>query len=249
MSLVEFGILLHHAVRRALLRHQDELTTSLRSRSFTSKKLASEASSPDEPSMRIAVAGTHRNGKTTLVEAAGRALPGITIEPEPYEQLLDCGEMFLDNGDPESFLAQLGQLVGRLSATRPGDNVIFDRSPLDFIAYIMAGDELRIGRGLRNLEPQVLELATEGLAHLELIAFLPLRAESQPAPRRSLRRLADAHLCDIIRNDSLGVLAAKADLWALELSGSTAQRLRDLVAAVRQYASARVPVGRFGTSA
>jgi hypothetical protein len=188
--------------------------------------------------MRVAVAGTHRNGKTTLVEAAARALPGFTVEPEPYEQLLDSGEEFLDNRDPESFVAQLRHLVGRIAATRPGDNVIFDRSPLDFVAYIMAGEELQIGHAPGSVERDVLESVSEGLAHLELIAFLPVRAESQLSSRRSFRRLADAYLGDAIRTDSLGLLGANAGLEVIELTGSTARRLADLVTSVSRYTSA-----------
>jgi hypothetical protein len=181
--------------------------------------------------MRIAVAGTHRNAKTTLVEAAGNVLVGFTVEPEPYEQLLDSGEAFLDDRDPESFLLQLEHLVARLAETGPGDSLLFDRSPLDFAAYIMASDERQLGVGARRIERNVLELVSEGLAHLELIAFLPLRPRSEQSSQESFRRLADRHLCGIVRSDSLGVLHANHPA-VIELTGSTSRRLAHLMAAV-----------------
>ena len=186
--------------------------------------------------MRIAVAGTHRNGKTTLVEAAAQLHPAFSVEPEPYEQLLDSGEVFLDESDPESFLLQLRHFVGRLANTRPNDNVIFDRSPLDFAAYILASDERQLGRRTTFVERGVLEIVSEGLANLELIVFLPLRPKSDTSARRSLRRLADVHLCEIVRSNALGLLEGSQTPTVTELSGSTPRRLAGLLAALEQSA-------------
>lgn len=194
--------------------------------------------------MRLAITGTHRNGKTTLAEAAGLLLPRFAVEPEPYEQLLESGDEFLDDGGPESFLVQLRHLVGRLAVTRPTDDVIFDRSPLDFVAYIMASDELQLGRTRGSIEPGVLELASAGLASLELIAFLPLRREAGPSHRRSLRRLADGHLRDIVLSDSLGLLAAPDAPAVMQLTGSTARRVAELIAAVEPSADHTFERGR-----
>jgi AAA domain len=182
--------------------------------------------------MRIAIAGTHRNGKTTLAEAAGHALRGFAVEPEPYEQLLEAGEDFVDDRAPEAFVRQLEHLVARLSLTQPGDDVIYDRSPFDFLAYLLASDEHQLGRRSASLESGVLHLAARGIASLDLVAFLPLRPGPTMRPRRSLRRLADGHLCDMLRKDSLGLLGHGQAPALIELAGSTSRRLQGLLAAI-----------------
>ena len=41
--------------------------------------------------MKIAVSGTHRTGKSTLVASLQEALPELTTIDEPYDLLLDDG--------------------------------------------------------------------------------------------------------------------------------------------------------------
>src|SRR5688572_26968801 len=133
--------------------------------------------------MRIAVSGTHRNGKTTLVEAFVHANADFELEAEPYEQLLEAGEEFLDHFDPEAFIRQLEHLVGRRSRSPADRKVVFDRSPLDFLAYLAATDR---SNGWRSIPSDVLELAASGLQHLDLVAWLPLRSSHRDNPGRSL---------------------------------------------------------------
>jgi deoxyadenosine/deoxycytidine kinase len=182
--------------------------------------------------MRIAVAGTHRNGKTTLVEAVGNVLRDFAMEAEPYEQLLETGDDFIDDQDPEVFVRQLEFQVARMSNAALGQNVIYDRSPLDFVAYVMALDELQLGRRTA-VEPVILELAASAMSCLDLIAYVPLRPEKRPHLRTSFRRLVDAQLADLLRNDSLGLMQHGAPA-VIELVGSTGRRLEGLLAAVCQ---------------
>ena len=174
--------------------------------------------------MRIAIAGTHRNGKTTLAEAIARALPDYEVVPEPYEQLLEQGEDFLDHYAPETFIRQLEHQVSCLSRCGPGDKIVFDRSPLDFMAYLAASDGTA---GWESIGLDVLEVAAVGLQYLDLIAWVPLSEKRGHDHGRSLRRLTDDRLRDLVVSDPLGLLSAqKPDL--LELRGSTAERLAGL---------------------
>lgn len=176
------------------------------------------------PRMRIAVAGTHRNGKTSLTEAFVRARPDFDLEPEPYEQMLEAGEDFLDHYEPEAFTRQLEHLVGRLTLREPGEKVIFDRSPMDFLAYLAACDRTD---GWSSIESDVIRTASTGLAHLDLVVWLPLRSRSGPATS-SLRRVVDAHLADLIGSDPIGVLG-QGGPRIVEVHGSTPRRLKALL--------------------
>lgn len=174
--------------------------------------------------MRIAIAGTHRNGKTTLAEAIARARTDFAVVPEPYEQLLEQGEDFLDHYAPETFTRQLEHQVSCISRCVPGGRVVFDRSPLDFLAYLAATDGTA---GWGAIDSDVLEAAAFGLESLDLIAWLPLNEERRDEHGRSLRRLVDDRMRDLVVSDPLGLLGAqKPDL--LELRGSTAERLATL---------------------
>lgn len=187
--------------------------------------------------MRIAVSGTHRNGKTSLVEAFATAHPDFQVEPEPYEQLLEDGEEFLDHYDPDTFVTQLEHLVGSLSSRAAGDRVIFDRSPFDFLAYVGASGERRLESYSIGLD--LVELALRGLNHLDLVVWLPLGSGAQARARRSFRRLVDSHLADIIRSDGLGLLSGRDSPRILELRGPTSKRLAGLTAWLERSEIAR----------
>lgn len=187
--------------------------------------------------MRIAVSGTHRNGKTTLVEAFASAHPDFQVEPEPYEQLLEAGEDFLDHYDPDTFVMQLEHLVTRLSRRTAGDRVIFDRSPFDFLAYVIVSEERRLDSS--SVGPALVEMAARGLNHLDLVVWLPLGSGSGARARRSLRGLVDAQLADIIGSDGLGLLSDHESPRILELRGPTSKRLAGLTAWLERAESDR----------
>src|SRR5688572_13336057 len=92
--------------------------------------------------MRIAVSGTHCTGKSTLVEEFLRVHPDFAHEPEPYTVLVeDFGEEFSEKPTVDDFLRQLEFNVDRLRQHPGGEHVIYERCPVDFLAYIDALDE------------------------------------------------------------------------------------------------------------
>src|SRR6185295_1867458 len=89
--------------------------------------------------MRIAVSGTHGVGKSTLIDEFLRRHPEFVHEPEPYTVLVeDLGEEFAAEPCVEDFRRQLEFNIDRLLQHAPGENVIYERCPLDFFAYIYA---------------------------------------------------------------------------------------------------------------
>jgi predicted ATPase len=93
--------------------------------------------------MRIAVSGTHCCGKTTLVDEFLLAHQEFAHEPEPYAVLQDDhGEVFAAEPSADDFYHQLEFNVSRLRRYSSGDRVIYERSPADFLAYLLALNEL-----------------------------------------------------------------------------------------------------------
>ena len=168
--------------------------------------------------MRIAVSGSHCSGKTTLVEAFLAKHPEYVHEPEPYEWLSELhGEM-----SSADFWQQLELSVERLSTYPPGSNLIAERSPLDFVAYL---DALRnLGREeTSSLLPAALDLAARGMNHVDLLVVLPLNDEDGiEAPESEDLDLRDA------MNVCLLEILADAQARVIEIAGTERQRLAAL---------------------
>ena len=89
--------------------------------------------------MRIAVSGTHGIGKSTLIDEFLRRHPEFVHEPEPYTVLVeDLGEEFSAEPRVEDFRMQLEFNIQRLKQHQEDEDVIYERCPVDFLAYIHA---------------------------------------------------------------------------------------------------------------
>ncbi len=114
--------------------------------------------------MRIAVTGSHRVGKTTLAQAIADSLANHDFADEPYHELVADGYVFSHPPDSEDFEAQLEYSLEALSDEAP--NVVFDRSPVDLLAYLVVtcqNDERVIApwrepvrRAMRSLDAVIL---------------------------------------------------------------------------------------------
>lgn len=89
--------------------------------------------------MRIAVSGAHRVGKTTLIDTLSALLPDHVVVDEPYVQLEDEGHDFEAVPSIDDFEAQLRRSLRDLRDIE--GPAIFDRSPLDFMAYLACHDD------------------------------------------------------------------------------------------------------------
>ncbi len=171
--------------------------------------------------MRIAVSGTHSVGKSTLVDEFLRAHTDFAHEPEPYTVLVeDFGEEFAAEPCEEDFYRQLEFNVERLKQHGPGEHVIYERCPIDFLAYLAALKCQTIDTALT--------LVSEGTQHLDLIVYLPLdEDDDSDADYPKLRKAVDRKLSAIFREAEFEVFSS-TNAVAIEAKGSTAQRLRIL---------------------
>jgi len=182
--------------------------------------------------MRVAISGTHCCGKSTLIESFLAGHSQYAHEPEPYEMLQELhGEDFGAEPSAEDFFRQLEYQVERLRQYSAGDRVIFERSPADFLAYMLALDDL--GRDSANaaLARQSIEVAGGAVKLLDLIVYLPATGEVPESEDPELRNAMDARLEEILLNDELRMFKGHRPS-ILELAGTTAQRLRTLEAAL-----------------
>lgn len=173
--------------------------------------------------MRIAISGTHRVGKTTLAEALANSLPGHVLVPEPYYLLEDEGHAFEDMPSIEDFEAQLERSLTSLEVGMP--DAIFDRCPLDLVAYLRTHRE-RGSFALRDWLPRI----REQMATLDLVVFVPIEARDRVAVDRSearLRATVDDELRELVLDDALDV-----GVRTIEVRGPVDARLRQVVAAL-----------------
>jgi predicted ATPase len=172
--------------------------------------------------MRIAVSGTHGSGKSTLIEAFLDRHQNFAHEPEPYAVLQELyGEAFAEEPSIEDFQRQLDINMETLRRYDAGDNVIFERSPFDFLAYMLA-----LGESDRHPEA-ALAAVRSALPLLDAVVFLPLEAERIDVAESEdlrLREAVDDRLHDILLADEFDLFTGASPL-VVEVRGSVEQRL------------------------
>lgn len=160
--------------------------------------------------MRIAVSGTHGVGKSTLIDEFLRMHPEFVHEPEPYVVLVeDYGEEFSAEPCGEDFLRQLEFNLECLGQHDEHENVIYERCPLDFLAYLNALDA--------NISETLRQRISDAMQHLDLIVYLPLEDAFGDDEFPKLQSAVDRQLSEILTS---------ANVLVVEATGSTIQRLR-----------------------
>lgn len=186
--------------------------------------------------MRIAVSGTHGSGKSSLIEEFLRAHPDFAHEPEAYTVLVeDYGEEFSAVPSADDFYRQLEFNIDRLQRYPSGAKVVFERSPVDYFAYLLALDDLHRDK-TESLSETVLGMVLGASRHLDMIVFLPLDEvngiELSDSEDPRLRTAVDSRLVAIFGDDEFGIVGAGGPA-IVEARGSTARRLRILEDAMK----------------
>lgn len=174
--------------------------------------------------MRIAITGTHGSGKTTLVEDFLERHPHYEHEPEPYLTLAQNGIAFADGASLPDLEEQLTQSVGLILAHAGDRDVIFDRCPLDYIAYLEVVAEAEGSEWMPS--GKLLPRIEKALASLDRLFFLPLSQPDEITTRiefPKLRRAVDQRFKRLIRDDDF-----ELGDRVVELTGTRAARLEEL---------------------
>lgn len=170
--------------------------------------------------MRIVVAGTHAVGKSTLVSDFAMSHPKFQVLTDPFD--------LIDDPDPASaasFRDQFDLAAERLLMLEAGADVIAERGPLDFIAYLEAS--VRLGRATVSapMWEALRATATAAMAHVDLLVVLPLTgAQGIWVPDEEdpqLRTAMDEQLLDLCDDEEM--VAGVGSV--LELAGPLEDRL------------------------
>jgi len=183
--------------------------------------------------MRIAISGTHCMGKTTLIYDFLKIYPQYVYEEEPYYKLQEKHGIEF-SGDPtlEDFIEQLEYSLERLDFHADQANVIFERCPLDFVAYAMY---LVHQEGMNLEDTHVSEMfpeIKEALGNLDLIIFLPMTKEhpiiGSDSEDEVYRRTVDALLKKMYREDLFDFFSSHDHPQRVEIWGNPAERMKKL---------------------
>ena len=179
------------------------------------------------PPLRIGISGTHGTGKTTLAEALCAHLQGHVTAEEPYYLLEEEGYEFEFPPSLDDYRAMLTRSVRSLSSPWPLPGVVFDRTPLDYLAYLAAtGADVERAMGIPAIESAV--------ATLDLLVLTVITPETERAlPTPELLRLRSAMndaLLEIVNGDPLDLCR---DVPVLVLDGPLDDRLPTVLNVVR----------------
>jgi len=178
--------------------------------------------------MRVGISGTHGTGKTTLAQALCVRLPGHVVADEPYYLLEEQGYEFGFPPSVEDYQALLARSVQSLTAPPLLPRVIFDRTPLDYLAYLAATGAAPPGQP----GAAALQLA---FGSLDLLVITLITPETEqvlpPAEMPGLRSQMNDALLDLVYGDPLN---AWEDIPVLELNGPLDSRLDAVLAALDQ---------------
>lgn len=174
--------------------------------------------------MRVAFSGAQRVGKSTLIERLGASLPDHDRVDEPYLLLEEEGHLFSHPPSPEDFVAQVERSLAEVDAAGP--DVLFDRCPLDFLAYLLAEGEV---------VDDLLARATGAMARLDLVVFVPIESPD----RIVLPRDEDGGQRTAV-DDELSRLLFEEDVApdVLAVGGDLESRVRQVLARFPGYSAA-----------
>ena len=175
--------------------------------------------------MRIAISGTHRVGKTSLAEALASGLPGYELVPEPYHALEDDGHEFGEMPSLDDFILQLERAIASLEQS--GVDTIFDRCPLDIVAYLQTHEE----RGAFDLSEWAVHIH-DAMSMLELVVLVPIEQPDRISLSRDERRLRDD--VDEVLENLVMDSRYSGDVEVLHVSGPLENRVAQVQTRLRR---------------
>jgi len=190
--------------------------------------------------MRIAVSGSHSLGKSTVVNDWVSTYPAYFREEEPYRALSLNGPYQINFREESTKLQNGIQLYYNISRihryAESGSKVIFDRAPIDYIAY----SQYTANHGKSDIDQEFIEsmipAIKESLDHLDIIAFIP-KSDEWPVEieedgirpiDHSYRDEVDTIFKEIYRNNRYDLMPINNRPTIIELHGPAEWRIEQL---------------------
>lgn len=178
--------------------------------------------------MRIAISGSHRTGKSTLVSDLSALLPTYATVDEPYHLMEEDGYDFSYPPSLEDFEAQLERSIEALGQV--DDDVLLDRCPVDFLGYIALhedGDSFDLDEWIPRVR--------DAVKTLDLVVFVPIEARDRIAfpwseDDGATRAAVDEKLRELLLDDPL-----ELGVDVLEVEGDPESRARTVLRRIRHY--------------
>jgi len=201
--------------------------------------------------MRIAISGSHSLGKSTVVNDWVAAHPEFRREEEPYRALALNGPYEILFREASTRLHNGIQMYYNISRvyrySSPADDVIFDRAPVDYLAY----SQYTASQGSTDIDSafvaSMVPAVRESLDHLDILAFVP-KSEAWPVEMEAdgirpvdhaYRDEVDVIFKQIYREGRFAVMPSVHPPLMLELVGSRHQRLDQLREAIAEVKASR----------
>ncbi|MBI2785982.1 MAG: AAA family ATPase [Legionella longbeachae] len=188
--------------------------------------------------MRIAVSGTHSVGKSTFVWDFIKAHPEYVREEEPYRVLRD--NYNIKFGKQSTRFCNGLQMYQNISRIKQYPNseskVIFDRSPIDYIAYSLYTANYHQTDLDQNFVDSLITPVKESLEFIDLLIFIsinkhhPVEIEDdgiRPIDK-SYRSEVDEFFKKIYFENQYNLLSVKNPPKLFELWGSREERIRKI---------------------
>lgn len=125
--------------------------------------------------MRIAISGTACQGKSTLVKDFIKTWPNYKRSEESYRKLLKKEKININKKvDKSSQWKILNCLIDDVQKTEKGDNIIFDRCPLDNLIYSLWAEDKKTSDIDKAFIEKCIPLVQESMKAIDIIFFLPI---------------------------------------------------------------------------
>jgi hypothetical protein len=183
--------------------------------------------------MRIAVSGSHNTGKSTLIARFLEQRPEYIHEPEAYETLADDIDLTSSEGPtPDGLESLLQYTLSAVGAHGAGACVVFERSPVDYLAYAAASRRSWPPRAVAAFRRKHVPIVRASLRQLDLIVFLPVSSrgpiEARPDEDEHFRKRVDEKLRRALIDDDYDLLG-DAPTRVIELSPLPDRQLAELL--------------------
>ena len=184
--------------------------------------------------MRVAVSGSHGTGKSTLIAAFVDLRPDYRYEAEAYETLADDIPLAASEGpSPEGLQSLLDYTIAAVSGHGPEASVVFERSPVDYLAYAAACRDAWSAPVIHEFLAAAVPAVRSSLRHLDLIVLLPVSdvgaIRARPEEDERFRKRVDDRLRRALIDDDFDLFDDRDLPRVVELSPLPARQIAELM--------------------